>query len=270
MAEKELISESRRAAEMRATRAAAEFKHITEKLVSTEQRNNHLERLSQSQKTLIMDSNGIVEVGKHAMTVARQAEGAAAAAKEEAERARLALSASRGETDMWSRRAKSAEGEANGIHKQLMETSRNRYNDEKHRSELHRSTRLTARHTTRHTRHTTGEDMGEDVGEDMRGVRWERDDVRRSHNDLIGRLHESKVASQLTNQLHSQGHSQAEAEARVQAHQVENQRMKARADRLEYSVRTERALRQEEKDRLDNTTTAFNTARVALSATQVR
>jgi SRSO17 transposase len=72
MAEKELISESRRAAELRATRAAAEFKHITEKLVTTEQRNIHLERLSQSQKTLIMDSNGIVEVGKHAMTVARQ------------------------------------------------------------------------------------------------------------------------------------------------------------------------------------------------------
>ena len=149
-----------------------------------------------------------------------------------------------------------------------METSRNRYNDEHHRSalrsDLHRHTRHT-RHT-RHSRttqddmHDSGEDMGEDMGEDIREVRWERDDVRRSHNELIGRLHESKVASQ----------EHARVQAKVQAHQAENQRMKARADRLEHSVRTERALRQEEKDRLDNTTTAFNTARVALSATQVR
>ena len=142
-----------------------------------------------------------------------------------------------------------------------METSRNRYNDEHHRSAL----RSDIHRHTRHTRHSRTaqddmHDMGEDMGEDIREVRWERDDVRRSHNELIGRLHESKVASQ----------EQARVQARVQAHQVENQRMKARADRLEHSVRTERALRQEEKDRLDNTTSAFNTARVALSATQVR
>ena len=50
---------------------------------------------------------------------AAQAEGAAAAAKEEAERARRALIESRGEADMWSRRAKSAEGEATVIHEQV-------------------------------------------------------------------------------------------------------------------------------------------------------
>ena len=144
-----------------------------------------------------------------------------------------------------------------------METSRNRYNDEHHRSALRSDLHRHTRHT-RHTGEDAGEDMGEDMGEDIREVRWERDDVRRSHNELIGRLHESKVASQ------EQARVQATVQATVQAHQVENQRMKARAERLEHSVRTERALRQEEKDRLDNTTTAFNTARVALSATQVR
>ena len=49
------------------------------------------------------------------MAVARAAEAAASMAKEEAERAKKALLVSRGEADMWSRRAKTAETEASDV-----------------------------------------------------------------------------------------------------------------------------------------------------------